>query len=176
MLPDATYLERETVRQSTWSTYPFIASRGIVKPPEGVRPLADVCLEIGKRLGLGEYFDFTMQEWYNKQLEQFGINIEDLKKKGPYYKFDKQYEKFPYKSKPWKATSRSGKIEIYSAWLGEDFYFNPKSPYFKNPDVDPLPHDFRTMRRDLAADEFYLVTRQKRHKRPFKLFWKPLSE
>ncbi len=158
VLPDATYLERETVRQSTWSTYPFIASRGIVKPPEGVRPLADVCLEIGKRLGLGEYFDFTMQEWYNKQLEQFGINIEDLKKKGPYYKFDKQYEKFPYKSKPWKATSRSGKIEIYSAWLGEDFYFNPKSPYFKNPDVDPLPHDFRTMRRDLAADEFYLVT------------------
>jgi thiosulfate reductase/polysulfide reductase chain A len=158
VLPDATYLERETVRQSTWSTYPFIANRGIVKPPEGVRPLAEVCLEIGKRLGLGEYFDFTMEQWYNKQLEQFGIDIDHLKKNGPYYKFDKQYEKFPYKSDPWKITSRSGKIEIYSSWLGEDFYLNEKSPYFKNPDVDPLPHDFRTMRRDLADDEFYLVT------------------
>ncbi len=158
VLPDATYLERETVRQSTWSTYPFIASRQIVKPPAGIKPLADVLLEIGKRLGFEEYFDFTLEEWYNKQLEPLGTDIAGLKKNGPYYKYEKTYEKFPYQSKPYKPTSRSGRLEIYSIWLGQDFYHNPDSPYHHNEDVDPLPHDFRTMKRDLASDEFYLVT------------------
>ena len=158
VLPDATYLERETVRQSTWSTYPFIASRQIVKPPAGVKPLADVLLEIGKRLGLGEYFDFTIDQWYNEQLKPLGIDIKHLKEKGPYFKAEKTYGKFPYKSKPYKPTSRSGKLEVYSIWLGQDFYHNPDSPYHNNPDVDPLPHDFRTMREDLGSDEFYLVT------------------
>ena len=158
VLPDATYLERETVRQSTWSTYPFIASREIVKPPAEVKPLAEVFLEIGKKLGLNEYFDFTIEDWYNKQLEPLGIDIKHLKEKGPYYKYDKVYGKFPYKEKPYKPTSRSGKLEIYSIWLAEDFYHNPDSPYQNNPDVDPVPHDFRTMRTNLGRDEFYLVT------------------
>ena len=158
VLPDATYLERETVRQSTWSTYPFIASRCIVKPPQDVRPLAEVLLELGKRMELGEYFDFTIEDWYNQQLKPLGLSIQQLKDEGPYYKYEKQYEKFPYQSSPLKPTSRSGRLEIYCTWMAEDFYNNAASPYHKNQDVDPLPHDFRTMRTSLNQDEFYLVT------------------
>lgn len=158
VIPDATYLERETVRQSTWSTYPFIASRGIVKPPEGVKPLADVLLDLGKRIGLGEYFDFTIEDWYNQQLKPLGLNIQQLKEKGPYFKYEKKYEKFPYRPDIMKPTSRSGRLEIYCTWMAEDFYGNANSPYYKNPDIDPLPHDFRTMRTNLGKDEFYLVT------------------
>lgn len=158
VLPDATYLERETVRQSTWSTYPFIASRGIVKPPEGVMPLAEALLAVGKRMGLGEYFDFTIEEWYNYQLKPLGLSIQQLKDKGAYFKYDKQYEKFPYQSSPYKPTSRSGRLEIYCTWMAEDYYFNADSPYYKNQDIDPLPHDFRTLPTKLAKDEFYLVT------------------
>ena len=158
VLPDATYLERETVRQSVWSTYPFIASRKIVDPPAGIMPLAEVFLEVGKKMGLGEYFDFTMGQWYDAQLKKLGTSIEELKEKGPYYKYEKTYGKFPYKDKPYKPTSRTGRLELYSVWLGEDFYHNAESPYHRNDDVDPVPHDFRTMTQDLGRDEFYLVT------------------
>jgi len=158
VLPDATYLERETVRQSTWSTYPFIASRKIVDPPAGIMPLAEVLLEVGKKIGLEEYFDFTIAEWYEKQLAPLGLSLQKLKEEGAYYKYEKIYEKFPYKDTPYKPTSRTGRLEIYSVWLGEDFYYNPESPYQGNRHVDPIPNDFRTMRRELQADEFYLVT------------------
>lgn len=158
VLPDATYLERETVRQSVWSTYPFIASRKIADPPAGIMPLAEVLLEVGKKMGLGEYFDFTIAQWYEKQLAPLGLSIKQLKEEGAYYHYDKKYNKFPYTDTPYKPTSRTGRLEIYSVWLADDFYLNPDSPYHGNPHVDPLPNDFRTMRRDLAKDEFYLVT------------------
>ena len=109
-------------------------------------------------MGLAEYFDFTIEEWYDKQLEPLGIDIKHLKEKGPYYKYAKEYGKFPYQPKPYKPTSRSGKLEIYSLWLAEDFYRNPGSPYKNQDAVDPLPHDVRTMKRNLRSNEFYLVT------------------
>ncbi len=134
ILPECTYLERYDELRTSPHREPYIALRMPAAEPLGeTKPAWWMTKELGKRLGLEDYFqyaDFTeVLEW---QLEQLGSSLDEMKKLG--------IKKFPRKSGPlyqpdnevpWFNTP-SGKVELYSAQLKEAG-FDPIPNYTAHP-------------------------------------------
>ncbi len=132
ILPDTTYLERYgDLHTVPHKTTPFISFREpVVKPLYDTKPGWWIARELGKRLGLDEYFPWeNYEEYLNTRLDSLGLTIEDIRKKGiitqpqlskPFIKdYESKGEVIPFKTP-------SGKIEIYSERL-------------KEAGLDPLP-------------------------------------
>lgn len=106
--------------------------------------------ELAKRLGFGELFDKTDEEWVNFLLEPTGLTTAELREKGPAWmwgdarrnRFGVQWEKPPFwffKDTPFQTPS--GRVEFHSTRWEETGsepmvnYFPPEESVEKTPDL-----------------------------------------
>ena len=136
VLPEASYLERYDpvlpVGEKAYIRQP------VVEPQGEARSALWIYKQLGERLGLGDYFQYTDEEDYiRKQLAPLGVSLEDVKSKG--------YAEMPPKEPNGEYTfnTPSGKIEVYSETLA-NAGFSPW-PTWEEP---PVP----------GENEFYLLT------------------
>lgn len=136
ILPEATYLERydplAVVDGAVYIRQPAVPALGESK--SGLW----IFKEIGTRLGLQDYFQYTDEEDYlRQQLRPLGVTLEEVKQKG-YYRPPASEEADVY-----QFNTPSGKIELAASALAKAKY--PTVPSWEEPPAPP-------------ADEFYLLT------------------
>jgi thiosulfate reductase/polysulfide reductase chain A len=137
VLPEASYLERydplNIVGDKAYIRQPVIEAQG-----EGKSALW-IYKELGTRLGLGDYFQYTDEEDYLKQqLASLGVSLDQVRKQG-YAGLPAETAEFP--ELDWNTPS--GRIEIFSTTLDRGGF--PGVPQWEEP---PAPKD----------GEFYLLT------------------
>jgi thiosulfate reductase/polysulfide reductase chain A len=136
ILPEASYLERYDpllpVGEKAYLRQPVIESQG------EARSALWIYKQLGERLGLGDYFQYTDEEDYiRQQLSPLSANLDTVKAKG--------YAEMPSKENNGEIVfnTPSGKIEVYSETLANSG-FSPW-PTWEEP---PMP----------GENEFYLLT------------------
>jgi len=136
VLPESSYLERYDpilpVGDKAFIRQPVIEPQGEAKSALWIYK------QLGERLGLGDYFQYTDEEDYlNQQLAPLGVSLDEVKEKG--------YAEMPESEDDGEITfnTPSGKIEVYSETL-KNAGFSPW-PIWEEP---PVP----------AENEFYLLT------------------
>src|SRR5579864_8310489 len=128
VFPESTYLERTDPIEVLSGIAPVVVYRQqVVKPAHDTKTTLEISQGLAKRLGLSQYFDFTMDQWVAAQVKELPLEapLEHLKKHGVYVP-----PGFPNYGTTLNADHRfitkSGKIELFSERLQEANY-------------DPLP-------------------------------------
>jgi thiosulfate reductase / polysulfide reductase chain A len=128
VFPESTYLERTDPIEVLSGITPVVVYRQqVVKPAHDTKTTLEISQGLAKRLGLSQYFDFTMDQWVAAQAKDLPLEapLEHLKKHGVYVP-----PGFPKYGTTLNADHRfitkSGKIELFSERLQEANY-------------DPLP-------------------------------------
>lgn len=134
VLPECTYLERYDALRSAPHREPSIAVRiPAVEPAGESKPASWMAKELGKRMGLADYFPYeNYSEVLDWQLKQIGTSLEEMEKMGI-----KNFEREdPYLYMPesvnWPFDTPSGKIEFYSNYLKQNG-FDPMPNYVEHP-------------------------------------------
>ena len=132
ILPEASYLERFDPLlpngDKAWLRQP------VIEPLGEARSALMIYKQLGERLGLGQYFQYTDAEDYlNQQLAPLGISLDQVRLHG--------FAQLPEgeKTSEFKWNTPSGKIEIYSTTL-KSGKFEPL-PTWQEPPV-PKPGTF----------------------------------
>ncbi|MDO9514806.1 MAG: molybdopterin-dependent oxidoreductase [Syntrophales bacterium] len=116
----------------------------VTLPQKAVEPVFDtrsgfqIITELGKAMGVGRYFNFTLEEANELRLQPLGVSLAELKAKGVLPVGE------VWKQGCGKLNTPSGKVEIYSATLERLGY--PPIPRWEAPLVSPDeedPHSFR---------------------------------
>jgi thiosulfate reductase/polysulfide reductase chain A len=134
LLPSATYLEKSSVLTTGKGLKPQLGMRKqAVEPRNDAKADWWIFKSLAERLGAGEYFKFKdMEEFWEWQLEDTGITVSDLEKKGSVALTDKPV--WWNRMKDLKFKTPSKKIEFVSSRLEasgiESFkpYECPKKP------------------------------------------------
>jgi thiosulfate reductase/polysulfide reductase chain A len=139
ILPEASYLERYDpllpVGDKVFIRQPVIEPQGEAKSALWIYK------QLGERLGLGDYFQYTDEEDYiRQQLAPLGVSLEEVKAKG-YAEAPETLHAGEIAEKSW--STPSGKIELYSDTLAKVGF--PGVPTWQEP---PQP----------AEGQFYLLT------------------
>jgi thiosulfate reductase/polysulfide reductase chain A len=139
VLPEASYLERYDpllpVGDKVFIRQPVIEPQG-----EGKSALW-IYKQLGERLGLGDFFQYTDEEDYlRQQLAPLGVNLEEVRAKG-YAELPESPHSSETSEPSWNTPS--GKIELYSDTLAKVGF--PGVPTWDEP---PQP----------AEGQFYLLT------------------
>lgn len=135
ILPEASYLERydplNLVGDKAFIRQPVIEPQGEAKSALWIYK------QLGERLGLGDFFQYTDEEDYlRQQLAPLGVSLEEVKEKG--------YAEMPEgEAAGFTWSTPSGKIELYSDTLAKVGF--PGVPTWEEP---PQP----------AEGQFYLLT------------------
>jgi len=84
ILPEPTFLEREEVIEASPGSKPTIAMRvaAVPKLHAETRTFDEIIVGLAKRMGVGQYFNFTLDELNTARLAPLGISLSDMKKKG----------------------------------------------------------------------------------------------
>ncbi len=84
ILPESYYLERDDVVHNNhcYSSKQVAIRQAVIEPLYDTKPLADILREIAPHLGIGRYFNFTLDDWNNAALASLGVTLEQLKKDG----------------------------------------------------------------------------------------------
>jgi thiosulfate reductase / polysulfide reductase chain A len=136
ILPEASYLERYDPL-NVLDNKAFIR-QPVIEPQGEAKSALWIYKQLGERLGLGDYFQYTDEEDYlRQQLAPLGVSLEEVKLRG--------YAEMPHEDESQEIVfnTPSGKIEVYSETL-ERAGFSPW-PTWEEP---PIP----------AGNEFYLLT------------------
>ncbi len=113
VLPAPSYLERQdpaTGLQGSSACACVVTRDPVVPALFESRPVFWILKEIANRLGLSEYFDFTVEEYRKQQLRDLPMAEEALRKDGVYYNPSKLYG--IYEGRIFKTKSK--KIEVYN--------------------------------------------------------------
>jgi thiosulfate reductase / polysulfide reductase chain A len=124
ILPESTYLERLDPVEMLGGIRPVVLYRQpVVKPLHDTKPCLEIMQGLAKRLGLSQYFEFTMDQWIAEQVKPLPMELplEHLKKHGVYAP-----PEFPKYGTTLNADHRfitkSGKIELFSDRLKDSGY------------------------------------------------------
>ena len=84
VLPDTSYLERLELPEFIGGKVPAVALRDQVleKVHPNTRPVDQIFSELAEACGVGEYFDFTVEELAEAQLASVGTSIEEVREAG----------------------------------------------------------------------------------------------
>ncbi len=140
VLPESCYVERDDVVHTNHSiTSKQVAIRQqVIKPLYDTKPLVQILVELAPHLGIGQYFNFTLEDWNRAALKPLGVSLEELKEKGV---IDLGGEWKP--GEP-KFDTPSGKLEFVSSIMKD---LNLQAvPTWEEPLVMPDagdPHSFR---------------------------------
>jgi len=164
VIPEASYLERYHLYQANYlgtdgREHAVLYMRSAAIPPQGEsKPLSWFLIEVAKRVGLGKFFENLDLDygWWDRMLRRAGlyprVTARKLVEEGPYLEsYDMEYNLL---FRPIKTPS--GRFEIYSNELAEECYYNPKSRWYRNPHVHPIPRHI-PIAQPRSRDEFYLV-------------------
>ncbi len=125
----------------------YLEFDGIQMPPNGAlvqlqqkvaqigecRSDHDIINGLAKRLGLGEYFWDSIDNFWDAILQPVGLTFEEFKKMGRFTGRDKQPKQYKkYEQNGFKTFS--GKVELYSNQLGE-WGFDPLPTYYEPPET-----------------------------------------
>jgi thiosulfate reductase / polysulfide reductase chain A len=140
VLPESHYLERDDVvhTSSSYSSKQVSLRQQVVKPLYDTKPMVQILIEMAPHLGIGDYFNFTMDQWNEAALKPLGVTLDQLRKEGV---IDVGGEWKP--GEP-KFQTPSGKLEFVSSTLQEIAL--PAVPEWEEPLVMPArndPHSFR---------------------------------
>ena len=136
VLPEASYLERYDPLLPMGDK--AFLRQPVVEPQGEARSALWIYKQLGERLGLGDFFQYTDEEDYiRQQLAPLGVSLEEVKAKG--------YAEMPSEEHNGEIVfnTPSGKIEVYSETLA-NAGFSPW-PTWEEP---PVP----------GENEFYLLT------------------
>jgi len=139
VLPATTYLERQdpAVGLQGSSACACVVTRDPVVPPMyESKPVFWILKELAGRLDLGEYFDFTIEEYRRQQLRHLPDAERALREDGVYYNPSKLYG--VYEGRRYKTLSK--KIELYNKRYA-DMGVDPM-PVYRSPRKRP-PGQFR---------------------------------
>lgn len=135
VLPECTYFERYDELRDSPSREPWLAIRmPAATPSYETKPAWWMAKQIGERLGLGEYFNYTdYKEVIEWQLGQMGTSLEEMQKIGV-----KKYERthgslYLADGQNHEFNTNSGKIEFYSSELAS-YGFDPIPVYTPHPE------------------------------------------
>jgi thiosulfate reductase / polysulfide reductase chain A len=142
VFPESTYLERTDPVEVLSGIAPVVVYRQqVVKPAHDTKTTLEIAQGLAKRLGLSQYFDYTMDQWVAAQVKELPLEapLEHLKKHGVYVP-----PGFPKYGTTLNADHRfitkSGKIELFSERLQEANY--DPLPVYRTP-TQPPPGKFR---------------------------------
>jgi len=128
ILPESTYLERLDPIEMQAGIRPVVLLRQpVVKPLHDTKPCLEIVQGLAKRLGLSDYFDYTMEKWVAEQAKTLPMELplEYLKKHGVYS--PPEFPKYGMTlTHDHRFITKSGKIDLYSERLKDAGY-------------DPLP-------------------------------------
>lgn len=113
ILPDTSYLERLEVPEFLGGKVPAVSLRDkvIEKVHPETRPVDQIFTELAQACGVGEYFDFTVEELADAQLRSVGLSLDALRQAGGTVYFNDK--EFQYGATPtWKTPT--GKIQFAS--------------------------------------------------------------
>lgn len=136
VLPECTYLERYDELRTSPHREPYLALRSPVMEPVGdSKPSWWIAKELGKKMGLGAYYDFEdYKEVLDWQLKQVGSSLEEMEKIGV-KKFPRKTNLYHVEGQPWDFRTPSGKVELYSQKF-EDKGFDPLPKYTAHPEPE----------------------------------------
>jgi thiosulfate reductase/polysulfide reductase chain A len=136
VFPESTYLERTDPIEVMSGIQPVVVYRQqVIKPLHGTKTTLEISQGLAKRLGLSQYFDYTLEQWVEAQAKELPLDVpmEHLKKHGVYVPRD--FPKYGTTRTPdHRFITKSGKIEIFSERLqeaGQDplpVYHTPPQP------------------------------------------------
>jgi thiosulfate reductase/polysulfide reductase chain A len=129
VLPECTYLERYDTLRTSPHREPNIALRmPAVEPLGESKPASWMAKELGKRLGVGEFFHFDRYEdeldW---QLQQIGSSLDEMKRVGVKM-FKRKKPLYFTEGMPYRFKTKSGRIELYSEKM-KSLGFDPLPVY-----------------------------------------------
>ncbi|MEA3478597.1 MAG: molybdopterin-dependent oxidoreductase, partial [Bacteroidota bacterium] len=138
ILPECTYLERYDNIRTSPHREPHIALRmPAVEPKYDSKPNYWIAKELGKRLGLEEYFKWnTIEEMLDWQLKKMGSSLEEMKVLGV-KKIPREYnDLYSLNGEDFEFNTNTGKIELYSTELASES-FDPLPKYTHHPEPSP---------------------------------------
>ncbi|MBO9367063.1 MAG: molybdopterin-dependent oxidoreductase, partial [Roseiflexus sp.] len=148
ILPESLYLERDEMVDGVSSKEPIVAVRQkVVEPAYDTRSAAQILIELAQALGVGEYFNFTLEEYNNALLAPLGLTFDELKEMGIAPAGEKWEEGMPAELK-----TPSKKIEFFSTRFEEAGY--DPLPNWQAPVTAPVagdPTSFRLIHGHQAA-------------------------
>ena len=137
VLPECTYLERYDMIRAAQHRVPQIALRmPAAEPRWDSKPDWWIAKELGKKLGLEEYFKYeNIEEVLDWQLKKVGSSLDEMKKIGV-----KTFERtegglFIEDGEDFEFNTPTGKIELYSTLI-EDEGFDPMPIYTAHPEPE----------------------------------------
>ena len=120
VFPESHYLERTDPIEVMPGIWPAAVYRQqAVKPMHDTKPMLDIAQGIAKRLGLSDYFDYTIEQWVEAEAKELPVpnGMEHMKKHGVV-----GFEKPKYgttRNAVHRFVTKSGKIELFSERLQE---------------------------------------------------------
>jgi thiosulfate reductase/polysulfide reductase chain A len=138
VFPESTYLERQDPVEVLGGISPVVVLRQpVIKPLHDTKPTLEIVQGLAKRLGLSQYFDYTIEQWVNAQVKELPLEspLEYLKKHGVYVAPD--FPKYGTTLKPdHRFITKSGKIDLFSERLQENGY--EPLPVYRSPAQPPV--------------------------------------
>ena len=142
LFPESTYLERQDPVEMLPGIQPVVVYRPTVIPPlHDTKSTLEIVQGLAKRLGLSQYFDYTIEQWIDAQVKELPLDtpLEYLKHHGVYA--PRGGPKYGSTLTPdHRFVTQSGKIELYSDRLREAGY-DPLPVY--QPPMQPPSGTFR---------------------------------
>ncbi len=142
VFPEPTYLERQDPVHVMPGISPVVLFRQpVIQPLGDTKPTLEIVQGLAKRLGVSQYFDYTIEQWVQAQVAALPLQtpLDFLKAHGVYA--PSGYPKYGATRTPdHRFVTKSGKIELYSERLQEAGY-DPLPVY--EPPVSPPPGSYR---------------------------------
>lgn len=141
VLPDTSYLERLELPEFYGGKVPAVAIRDQVidKVHPNTRPVDQIFSELAEACGVGQYFDFTVEELADAQLKTVGLSLDGLRACGVSTFPEKAFKYGPYPK--WKTPS--GKFQFASDACEKAGL--PRTPQWLEPAV-AVPEDGKSFR------------------------------
>lgn len=131
VFPAASYLEYDGIMVREDGTL-AVAHRKVAQIGE-CRSDHEIINGLAKRLGLGEYFWNSIEDFWDAVVEPVGLTFAEFKKKGWFSSAEKQPKQYKRYEKNGFRTP-SGKVELYSSQL-EEWGFDPLPVYYEPPET-----------------------------------------
>lgn len=120
VLPESHYLERTDPIEVMPGIWPAAVLRQqVVKPLHDTKPCLEIVQGLAKRLGLSDYFDYTIDQWVEAEAKELPVpnGLEHMKKHGVVAFSEPKYG--ATRKPDHRFVTKSGKIELYSERLQE---------------------------------------------------------
>jgi thiosulfate reductase/polysulfide reductase chain A len=155
VLPEASYLERYDPLNPVGDK--IFLRQPVIEPQGEAKSALWIYKQLGERLGLGDYFQYTDEEDYlRQQLAPLGVSLEDLKARG--------FIQLPAKDEApgYTWNTPSGKIELYSDTLAKVGF--PGVPTWQEPPSPPQGQFYLLTGKVAQATQFGTQNNQLLHK------------